>query len=340
MRWWIGWGLLFACTTPPPPPPPAPPPPPPVVVVPSTPLTCSESEALLDTDPVAAQEALESCLDGADVRAATFRLLAQLRQEAGEHETAAQALREATRRFPDDVLTWTALARLEVNRGKLLEAQAAYREAMRLAPQDPLIGDALAALTQRLGTTEEKLAASLAPLFHEADGRLSQQDRRGALDALLEAERRAAGVPRLEAMVHHLIAAVHLSGGAWRDALHHLEAALALETAPPATQSERWLMRAEAHLSLGQAEPAAESARQAIALEPNNPLAHTNLALAQLAAGKREGLESLRRAIVLGLPKKLERRQLESVPAVQRFLGDTEFVAIMNEGWKVSAPGP
>ena len=55
----------------------------------------------------------------------------------GEGDAARAVLLDATRREPQNFVTWALLGDLSVRRGELREAQAEYRRAARLNPRDP-----------------------------------------------------------------------------------------------------------------------------------------------------------------------------------------------------------
>ncbi|MDQ3678038.1 MAG: hypothetical protein M3401_14790, partial [Actinomycetota bacterium] len=73
----------------------------------------------------------------------------------GEGDAARAVLLDATRREPQNFVTWALLGDLSVRQGRLRAAQADYRRAARLNPRDPglakLAADPRAGAT-RLGT--------------------------------------------------------------------------------------------------------------------------------------------------------------------------------------------
>lgn len=310
--------------------PPPPPPPARSVCDPSGTACFSKAEERSEADPAGAAEALRLCLGCPDTPPAAYRLLATLHQDRSKNDEARQILLLGTRRFPSNGELLVALGRLSIGMGRTSEGISWLGQAHRLRPSDEDLADEYKNALARHGTPEDRLEAELSPLLLEATGRYELDDAKGAVDVLQQALKKSKGAPRLRALVHHRLGIVYLAAGQHGPAKEHLEAGLRDEKAPTALRAELLVSYAEVLLSVGKLAEAENAASNAIEIEPSNPLAHANLAIARAMLGDRTGaIEALEDAFEAGLARRLTLDDFMAIGPIKTLEELPEFQAMV-----------
>jgi tetratricopeptide (TPR) repeat protein len=181
----------------------------------------------------------------------------------GYAEEAQRHLREAVQQAPDSPLAWLLLGNHALAQGDLETARAALLNAQRLDPANPAPCLAVAELKAQVGRYDEVttwIEAALDrapedPAVWKAAARFYLRRGLTPKKALTIAENAAALAPE-DAEAQTLLGWSHLMNGSPREALDHLD--LAIAQTP--TMGEAHARRAEALYALGEAE-AAEAAR-------------------------------------------------------------------------------
>ncbi len=337
---WLVVVALAACKTtpaPPPPPPPPPPAPPPVAVDHCAPTVakCTEgAEALAEDDLNAALARAKICAACPGAPPTAYRLLASLETDGGHDADALATLRTGADRFEHNTNLWLALARAEMAASNPRRGIRAYAQVRRLAPQDENIEREYQYALAQHGTDEEKIEAKVAPLLLEAVGRYELDDTKGAAATLTAALAAAKGAPRIEAKVHHRLALIALSEGASKKAHQHFAAGLALLPNPTPARAELLLGYAELLVLDGRMKDAIAAASEATSIDPDQPLAHTNLAVAYAEIGKiDEALAALDRAAKAGIARRLSRKALLQIGGLSKLAEDPRFEAWLDRTW-------
>lgn len=331
---------LTACRSAPPPQPPgasptlatqAAPPPSPCEAL----STCAaRAEALAEEDPRAAEALADACAACASAPVSVHLLLTSLRSERGALIEARDAALRGSSARSESALLWQALARAERALERWPEAIRAYAAARRLRPDDAALAEEERHLLARQGTEAQRLEAVLEPILLEAEARVALEDRRGAKAALDRALGLAEPVPPLAARVLLRRAVLALLEARLPEA--ELDLAAASAAAPPrsALAVEVAVAQSELLLALGRPEAAELAARGALAVEPENPLAHTNLALALAKRGMIEpALAALEAAIAAGLARRLGRVELLAIPGIERLRAHPRFDRLLEQAW-------
>ena len=314
-----------------PPPPPSPPAPAPCV---SGPECHRAAETLAEGDPARGEQALVRCLECADAPPSVYTLLASLRSELHQPDSARRALQDGVRRYPDNGLLWMALGRHELSAGRHREGLQALATARRLRPDDQNLADEHDHHLLRYGSDEDRIEAKIQPLLQEAAGRFELEDKSGALRALEAALVEAKGQSRLEAQIRHRMALVHLSSGELALAQSNIEMALAILPIQTPQRAEVLLTDAEVLLSMNRPKDAAAAAQTAIDLDPANPLAYANLGIARSLSGDPEAaITSLEQGFRWGLARRLTPDQFLAIPAIEKLKGHARFPALMRSAW-------
>jgi tetratricopeptide (TPR) repeat protein len=287
----------------------------------------------LEVDDARGEVMLRACLRCPDVTSSAYRMLADTLLGRGAADEARRVLLRGRRRFPSSAPLLLALGRVERDTGRADAALATLAEAHRLRPDDEFIEGEYQRLLARYGTPEQKAEARVRPLIREASGRFELEDADGALATLAVALQRAGSHPRVRGEVRYRMALVELGRGRSRAALRHVKDALdGGEAIPPRLRTSLLLVQSEAYLSLTAYPAAAQASREAAAISDENPLAHANLALAELQLGHRAAArEALSRAIERGLSRLLTFDQL--VELGPQLLDDPSFDPLLDSGW-------
>lgn len=219
--------------------------------------------------------------------------------------------------------------------GNHREGIAGLAQAHRLRPNDQELTRQYEDALARHGTPEDKKEAEVQPLLLEATGRYELDDTRGALEVLKLALGKVNGMPRLRALVHHRLAVVHLGAGQLKEAKQNLEAAMREETRPTDLRAEVLLTYAEVLLSEGKLGEAEKAASSAIEIEPKNPLAHANLAIARSLAGDVKGaIRAFEQAFESGLARRLTLSDFLALgPPVEALEGHEQFVTMVKRAY-------
>ena len=260
------------------------------------------------------------------------------RERSGE---ARRTLQSGIGRFPSNVDLLRALARVSIQVGRHRDGLRALARAHRLRPSDPELSREYQAVLARHGNSQERLEAELQPLLLEATGRYELDDADGALEVLKIALEKSRGIPGLSAMVHHRLATVQLGAGRLQEARGHLETALSKETGPTALRAEVLVSYAEVLLSQGHWAKAEKTAEQAVAIEPQNPLAFANLAIARSLGGKKtDAIRAFEKAFESGLARRLTLRDFLAIgPPVAGLEDHPDFEPMIRRAYP-SSPYP
>ncbi len=263
-----------------------------------------------------------------------YRLLASLESDSGDAAAALATLRSGAERFEHNGTLWLALARAEMDAKHPRRGIRAYAKAQQLAPNDDNIAREYEyALTQH-GTESERIEAKVAPLLLEAVGRYELDDVKGAAATLAVALKTAKGAPKLEAKVHHRLALLAMSQGDSKGAHKHFAAALALVPGARPPRADLLLGYAELLVLDGRIEDAIEAAKESVKIDPAQPLAHTNLAVAYAELGKiDQALASLERASETGLSRRLSRDALLQIGGLSKLAEDPRFTKWLDRTW-------
>ena len=351
MRWFAVFilGGVVACKSAGPPSPSEPPPPPPPnveasdsICAPTGTACFSRAEQRSDADPAGAEQALRLCLTCIDAPPASYQLLATLLGDRGAKDEARQTLQLGVRRFPTSVLLLRALGRLSLAMGRHHEGISALGSAHRLRPNDEDIASEYREALRAHGTQEDRLEAELQPLLLEATGRFEIDDTSGAIGVLEAALSKSAAVPRLRALVHHRIAIVHLGTGELAKAKKHLEAAMTTEKEHSELRADLLVTYAEVLLSEGKLDDAEKAAGEAIEIEPRNPLALANLAIARSLAGNAEGaMTAFEQAFESGLARRLTLSDFLAIGRpIEALKGHPKFPAMVKRAYPSSEYPP
>ena len=176
-------------------------------------------------------------------------------QEAGKHEQAVQAYREAIRLKPDDASAWNSLGNALDELGQYQEAVQAYREAVRLKPDYALAWNNLGVAYGRLGRNQEGLQA-----YREA--------------IRLEPE---------EGLFSFNLGNAYARLGQYQEAIQAYREAIRLKP----DLAEAWYSLGVACGDRGQYEQAVQAYREAIRLKPDYASAWNNLGVTYALQGKR-----------------------------------------------------
>lgn len=296
---------------------------------------CTEgAEGLADEDLGAGLARAKICAACPGAPPTAYRLLASLESDAGEPDAALTTLRAATERFEHNTNLWLALARAEMSASQPRRGIRAYAQARRLAPQDENIDREYQYALTKHGTPEERIEAKVAPLLLEAVGRYELDDAKGAAATLQAALAAAKGAPKVEAKVHHRLALVAMSQGASKVAHKHFAAGLALLPGPSPERADLLLGYAELLVIDGRMQDAITAATEATTIDPEQPLAHANLAVAYAEIGKiDEALASLERAAHAGIARRLTRAALLQIGGLSKLADDPRFDAWLDRTW-------
>jgi tetratricopeptide (TPR) repeat protein len=313
---------------------PPPPPPPPL----SGPECFAHAETLSDSDAAAAERDLRRCLTCIDAPPATYQLLSTLLSDRGAKEEARQTLQLGVRRFPANVLLRSSLGRVSLAMGRHREGIAALGEAHRLRPNDEDLEREYQEALRAHGTAEDRLEAELQPLLLEATGRYEIDDAKGAIEVLELALKKANGVPRLTALVHHRMAIAFLGSSKLAEAKRHLEAAMKDEKNNSELRADVLVSYAEVLLSEGKLAEAETAASEAIGIEPKNPLAYANLAIARSLAGNGDGaIDAFEHAFDSGLARRLTLKDFLAIgPPIEAIKNHPGFGAMVKRAYPSS----
>ena len=265
--------------------------------------------------------------------------MATLRSDRGSKMEARDVLREGLRLHAESEALWLALARAELALGRSREGLSAYATARRLHPDDETLEREYSEALARVGTDEDRAEADVQSLLLEATGRAEIDDLNGARDTLRAALGRAAKWPHLAALVRHKLAMVYLRQGEAKLALDEMEKLFAIEREPSDLRTDALVTYSEVLLALGRAEDAKRAAEQAIASAPKNTLAYTNLAIARVVTGDKEGaIDALHRAFDLGLARRLTLAEFLAIgPAIEKLKDHPDFAPMVRRAWPKSA---
>lgn len=352
---WATLGLTTACASAPAPEPPSPPPAIPASVAeaarPSAApsddpcasiyLCIDQAEARADVDPLAAEAALETCLDCPHASPSGYRLLADLARGRGDRAKARLVLLEGRRRFPASASLVLALGRLERDEGRIASAMALYREGARAHPRDEVLAREYEALLAEHGTEAQRREAELQPLLREAAGRFELGDVEGARQTLELALERASNLPLLSARLHHRLALVELASGRYPAAADHARRGLQAAADDEVLRFELLLTLGEVRMAEGRWRLALSPTRAALEIDGDNPLAWANVALCQSALGQMDdAIAAFTTAVDRGLPRRLTYNQLAGLGMpFERLSADPRFEAVLVRGWPALAEG-
>jgi len=210
-------------------------------------------------------------------------------RKVGQYQQAVQAYREAIRLRPDDAEAWNNLGIAYDQLGQLQEAIRAYREAIRLKPDLADAWHNLGIAYLALGQPQEAVrayreAVRLMPDLPDAWNNLGIACRRlGQYDDAVQAYREA-----IRLKPEHGEAWVNL-GVVYGQLGRHREAARAYRQAVHLMPdlADAWYNLGVTYGNLGQYQEAVQAYREAIRLKPDDALAWDNLGVAYALQGNR-----------------------------------------------------
>lgn len=342
-RRWIGvWGaalMASACRTPPPAPAPPKPPAPVKAEAPAATDPCGTdcpalAEQMLARDQVKGLRLLRACLACPNPPPARFARAADLQRGVGDKEGALHTLRAGTRAHPRAALLWQLRGRLALQLDLHKEGLDALTRARALRPDDAGLAAELADAERRHGDAEARARREVAGFLEEADARFAAQDLAGAEEALRAAFATAEGAPRVKADLHRRLAVVFVASHDTKKARDEVEAGLGLVLRPGPLRAALLLTHSDVLLGEGDAQTALISATAAAEMMPEDPLPHTNVAIARaLLSQAPQAIEALRRAVDLGLPARLTKKEVLALAGFEQLAKREDFRAVIEAGW-------
>jgi len=210
-------------------------------------------------------------------------------QEAGKHEQAVQAYREAIRLRPDDALAWYNLGLAYEWLRRYQEAVQAYREAIRLKPDDASAWNSLGNALDELGQYQEAVQAYREAVRLKPDYALAWNNlgvaygRLGRNQEGLQAYREAIRLEPEEGLFSFNLGNAYARLGQYQEAIQAYREAIRLKP----DLAEAWYSLGVACGDRGQYEQAVQAYREAIRLKPDYASAWNNLGVTYALQGKR-----------------------------------------------------
>ncbi len=291
------------------------------------------AEATLQRDPVKGLRLLRDCLTCPEPTPGTYARLADL-QTSAEPLAALQTLRAGTRAHPRAALLWQLRGRLALTHNERKEGVDALSHAQRLRPDDAMLAAELKQALSQHGDNEARATIAISGYLEEATAAFERGDAKEAESALQSALLFTNKAPKTRADLRRRLALVFIAQDKLSDALLVVGAALLDVPEPSVLRAALLVTHADLLIASGDNNGALISASAAAEINPEDPLAHTNVAVARaLRKEWAPALKALRRAIDHGLPRRLTRAEFMGIEAFALAHEQENFVALVNEGW-------
>jgi tetratricopeptide (TPR) repeat protein len=287
----------------------------------------------MQRDSVKGLRLLQDCLTCPNQTPGTYARLADL-QSPAEPLAALQTLRAGTRAHPRAALLWQLRGRLALTHSERKEGIDALSHAQRLRPDDTMLAAELKQALSQHGDNEARATIAVSGYLEEATAAFDRGAIKEAEEALQSALLLADKAPKTGAELRRRLALVFIARGKLPEALLVVGTALRDVPEPSVLRAALLVTHADLLIASGDNDGALISAAAAAEINPEDPLAHTNVAVAR--ALRKEwslALLALRRAIEQGLPQHLTRKEFTSIEAFAPVKKRKDFLALVNAGW-------